>query len=98
MLVGELRERGLQARFEDSSHVSTTASMVAAGHGLTLSARSWLDGVPGIVWRPLSDVAIEIRTAAAWRAANRAPLLRTLVDLLPAASPESAAPRVQSKR
>jgi hypothetical protein len=41
--------------------------MVAAGHGLTLSAPPWLDGIPGIVWRPLSDVQIEIRTAAAWR-------------------------------
>ncbi|HET9507856.1 MAG TPA: LysR substrate-binding domain-containing protein [Gaiellaceae bacterium] len=86
VLVGELRERGLQARFQDSAHVSTTAGMVAAGHGLTLSARSWLAGVAGIVWRPLSDVQIEIRTAAAWRPANRSPLLRTLVDLLPAAT------------
>jgi DNA-binding transcriptional LysR family regulator len=86
VLVGELRERGLQARFQDSAHVSTTAGMVAAGHGLTLSARSWLEGVAGIVWRPLSDVEIEIRTAAAWRPANRAPLLRTLLDLLPAAT------------
>jgi hypothetical protein len=37
-------------------------------------------------WRPLSDVHIQIRTAAAWRAANRSPLLRTLVDLLPRAT------------
>jgi hypothetical protein len=39
--------------------------------------------VPGIVWIPLTDVQIEIRTAAAWRASNRSPLLRALVDLLP---------------
>jgi hypothetical protein len=60
--------------------------MVAAGEGLTLSAPPWLEGVAGIVWRPLADVNIEIRTAAAWRAANRSPLLRALVDLLPAAN------------
>jgi hypothetical protein len=35
---------------------------------------------------PLSDVRIEIRTASAWRAANRSPMLRGLLDLLPAAS------------
>lgn len=40
----------------------------------------------GIAWRPLSDVQIEIRTAAAWRSANRSPLLRSLVDVLPAAA------------
>jgi hypothetical protein len=50
--------------------------MVAAGPGLTLSASPWLEGTAGIVWRPLSDVRIEIRTAAAWRAANPSPLLR----------------------
>jgi hypothetical protein len=48
-------------------------------------------------WRPLSDVHIQIRTAAAWRAANRSPLLRTLVDLLPPAtepgSDDAGAPR-----
>ena len=33
----------------------------AAGHGITLSAPAWLEGVAGIVWRPLSDVRIEIR-------------------------------------
>ena len=88
VLVDELRAQGIQARFQESAHLSTTEGMVAAGLGLTLSARPWLEGVPGIVWRPLADVQIEIRTAAAWRAANRSPLLRTLVDLLPtAASP-----------
>jgi DNA-binding transcriptional LysR family regulator len=85
VLVRELREAGIEARFQDSAHLSTTVGMVAAGHGLTLSAPPWLDGIAGIVWRPLSDVRIEIRTAAAWRAANRSPLLRALVDLLPAA-------------
>jgi DNA-binding transcriptional LysR family regulator len=85
VLVRELREARIEARFQDSAHLSTTVGMVAAGHGLTLSAPPWLDGVAGIVWRPLSDVRIEIRTAAAWRAANRSPLLRRLVDLLPAA-------------
>jgi DNA-binding transcriptional LysR family regulator len=85
VLVDELRAQGIQARFQDSAHLSTTVGMVAAGHGLTLSARPWLEGVAGIVWRPLTDVCIEIRTAAAWRAQNRSPLLRTLVDVLPTA-------------
>jgi DNA-binding transcriptional LysR family regulator len=85
VLVGELREQGIDARFQDSAQLATTIGMVAAGQGLTLSAPPWLDGVAGIVWRPLSDVRIEIRTAAAWRAANRSPLLRALIDLLPAA-------------
>jgi DNA-binding transcriptional LysR family regulator len=90
VLVRELRTQGIEARFQDAAHLSTTVAMVAAGHGLTLSAPPWLDGVAGIVWRPLSDVRIEIRTAAAWRAANRSPLLRALIDLLPAASPSVA--------
>jgi DNA-binding transcriptional LysR family regulator len=85
VLIRALREAGIEARFQDSAHLSTTVGMVAAGHGLTLSASPWLEGTAGIVWRPLSDVRIEIRTAAAWRAANRSPLLRALVDLLPAA-------------
>jgi DNA-binding transcriptional LysR family regulator len=86
VLVHALRERGIEARFEDSEQLSTTVGKVAAGEGITLSAPAWLDGVPGIVWRPLTDVQIEIRTAAAWRASNRSPLLRALVDLLPPAS------------
>jgi DNA-binding transcriptional LysR family regulator len=84
VLVDALRERGIEGRFQDSAHLSTTVGMVAAGHGLTLSAPPWLAGTPGIVWRPLTDVRIEIRTAAAWRPANRSPLLRALVGLLPA--------------
>jgi DNA-binding transcriptional LysR family regulator len=87
VLVDALRERGIEARFEDSAQLSTTVGKVAAGEGITLSAPPWLDGVPGIVWRPLTDGQIEIRTAAAWRASNRSPLLRALVDLLPAAEP-----------
>jgi DNA-binding transcriptional LysR family regulator len=86
ILLHELRDQDIEARFQDSAQLSTTIGMVAAGHGITLSAPAWLEGVAGIVWRPLSDVRIEIRTAAAWRAANRSPLLRGLVDLLPAAS------------
>jgi DNA-binding transcriptional LysR family regulator len=87
VLVHALREQDITARFEDSAQLSTTVGKVAAGEGITLSAPAWLDGVPGIVWRPLTDVQIEIRTAAAWRAANRSPLLKALVDLLPAAEP-----------
>jgi DNA-binding transcriptional LysR family regulator len=84
VLVDALREREIEARFQDSEQLSTTVGKVAAGEGVTLSAPSWLEDVPSIVWRPLTDVTIEIRTAAAWRAANRSPLLRILVDLLPA--------------
>jgi DNA-binding transcriptional LysR family regulator len=87
VLVHELRERDIQARFQDSAHLSTTEGMVAGGLGITLSAPPWLEGVPGIVWRPLNDVQIEIRTAAAWRTANRSPLLRAMIDLMPAAHP-----------
>jgi DNA-binding transcriptional LysR family regulator len=84
LLVGALRDAGVQARFQDSAHLATTQGMVAAGLGLTFSAHPWLEDVEGIVWRPLADVRIEIRTAAAWRAGNRSTLLRTLVDKLPA--------------
>jgi DNA-binding transcriptional LysR family regulator len=90
VLVDALRERGIEARFEDSAQLSTTVGKVAAGQGITLSAPPWLDGVPGIVWIPLTDVQIEIRTAAAWRASNRSPLLRALVDLLPDAADRPA--------
>jgi DNA-binding transcriptional LysR family regulator len=86
VLVRELREQRIEARFQDSAHLSTTVGMVAAGDGLTLSARPWLEDVPAIVWRPLSDVRIEIRTAAAWRPGNRSPLLRSLLALLPPVS------------
>jgi DNA-binding transcriptional LysR family regulator len=95
VLVRELRERGIDARFQDSAHLSTTVGMVAAGDGLTLSAAPWLDGVPAIVWRPLSDVRIEIRTAAAWRPGNRSPLLRALLELLPAADVDAESPRLR---
>jgi DNA-binding transcriptional LysR family regulator len=86
VLVNALREQGIEARFEDSAQLSTTVGKVAAGEGITLSAPPWLEDVPGIVWRSLTDVQIEIRTAAAWRPSNRSPLLRALVDLLPDAS------------
>jgi DNA-binding transcriptional LysR family regulator len=86
VLVDALREREITARFEDSAQLATTVGKVAAGEGITLSAPSWLEDVPGIVWVPLTDVRIEIRTAAAWRAANRSPLLRELVDRLPASA------------
>jgi len=56
---------------------------VAAGEGVTLSARGGLEGVAGIVWRALTAVRIELRTAAAWRAENRSPLPRALVAGLP---------------
>jgi hypothetical protein len=42
------------------------------------------------LWKPLTDVQIDIRTAAAWRSANRSPLLRALVDQLPAAAADHA--------
>ena len=88
VLVDELRVRDIQARFQDSAHLSTTEGMVAGGLGITLSAPPWLEGVPGIVWSPLADVRIEIRTAAAWRSTNRSPLLRALVAALPGTIPE----------
>jgi DNA-binding transcriptional LysR family regulator len=91
VLAGELREQRIEARFQESQHLSTTLGMVAAGHGLTLATPEWLEGVAGVVWRPLTDVRIEIRTAAAWRAANRSPLLKQLVSLLPAAGEEQPA-------
>jgi hypothetical protein len=50
------------------------------------------------VWRPLTDVRIEIRTAAAWRSANRSPLLRALVDLLPAAEEEPVPQEAKHRR
>lgn len=86
VLVDELRAHEVTARFQESAHLSTTEGMVAAGLGLTLSAEPWLEGVEGIVWRPLAGSSIEIRTAAAWRRNDRSPLLRTLVDLLPSAA------------
>jgi DNA-binding transcriptional LysR family regulator len=93
VLVNELRKQKIEARFEDSAQLSTTVGKVAAGDGITLSAPAWLEGVPGIVWRPLTDVQIEIRTAAAWRSSNRSPLLRSLVDLLPPAASTASAAR-----
>jgi DNA-binding transcriptional LysR family regulator len=93
VLVEELRDKGIEARFEASAHLSTTVGMVAAGEGLTLSAAPWLEGVAGIVWRPLSDVVVEIRTAAAWRPANRSPLLRAVLGLLPAGDADVSDPR-----
>jgi DNA-binding transcriptional LysR family regulator len=86
VLLGALRERGIEARIEPSAQLSTTVGRVAAGEGITLSAPGWLDGVPGVVWCPLTDPEIEIRTAAAWRASNRSPLLKAVVELLPPAS------------
>ncbi len=89
-LVRTMREADVHATYEPSEHLSTTQSMVAAGLALTFSAAPWLDGVDGVVWRPLADARIEIRTAAAWRAGNRSPPLRRLVGLLPAGPAEPA--------
>jgi DNA-binding transcriptional LysR family regulator len=86
LLLDALRERDIEARFEASEQFSTTVGRVAAGEGITLSPPGWLDDVPGIFWCPLTDVQIEVRTAAAWRPSNRSPLLRALVAALPAAA------------
>ena len=83
VLVEELRVREIEARFQDATHVGTTQTMVAAGQGVTLSARPWLEGTPGVVWRPLADVDITIRTAAAWHLDDRSPVVRAFLDLLP---------------
>jgi DNA-binding transcriptional LysR family regulator len=88
VLVDELHRQGVEARFQDSASLGNTQGMVAAGLGLTLSARPWLEGVEGIVWRPLAGTEIEIRTAAAWRRENRSPLLRDLLALLEHPDPE----------
>jgi DNA-binding transcriptional LysR family regulator len=93
-----LREQDVEARFQDSSHPSTTEQLVASGLGLTLSAPPWLEGAEGIVWRPLDGVRIEIRTAAAWRTANRSPLLHALVGLLPPAAEDAAATPPRGRR
>lgn len=85
VLIEELRRLGLSARFQDAAHLSTTVGLVAAGQGVTLSAEPWLAGVPGVVWRPLAGTSIDVRTAAAWRPGDRAPLLATALDLLPPA-------------
>jgi DNA-binding transcriptional LysR family regulator len=82
-LVRAMLEAGVDAHYQQSEHLSTTQGMVAAGLALTFSAPPWLEGVEGITWRPIADARIEIRTSAAWRAANRSPLLRSLVQLLP---------------
>jgi DNA-binding transcriptional LysR family regulator len=82
VLIDELRRQDIHARFQDSASLGNTQGMVAAGLGLTLSARPWLEGVEGIVWRPLAGTSIEIRTAAAWRRENRSPLLRELLDVV----------------
>lgn len=82
-LVRAMLEAGVDAEYQQSEHLSTTQGMVAAGLALTFSAPPWLEGVEGITWRPIADARIEIRTAAAWRAANPSPLLRSLVQLLP---------------
>jgi DNA-binding transcriptional LysR family regulator len=95
-LAREMREANVAFRYQDSEHLSTTESMVAAGLGLTFSAPPWLDGVPGIVWRPLCGVRLEIRTAAAWRPENRSPLLKELIALLPA--PEAVSEEHSARR
>jgi DNA-binding transcriptional LysR family regulator len=82
VLVEELRRLDVEARFQDSASLGTTQGMVVAGLGLTLAPRPWLDGVEGVVWRPLAGSSIEIRTAAAWRPENRSPLLRELLALV----------------
>jgi DNA-binding transcriptional LysR family regulator len=93
-LVHTMMQAGVDAQYEQSEHLSTTQGMVAAGLALTFSARPWLDGVEGIAWRPIADARVEIRTAAAWRAGNRSPLLQSLVQQLPS---EPRAPRGKSE-
>jgi hypothetical protein len=70
--------------------------MVSSGLGMTFAAESgvrFLDagGLVGgpaalsgaAVWRPLSNLGIELRDIAIWRAdAKRSPLLRPLIDVV----------------
>jgi DNA-binding transcriptional LysR family regulator len=90
-LVRTMQDAGVAATYEPAEHLSTTQNMVAAGVALTFSALPWLDGVEGVVWRPLADARIEIRTSAAWRADNRSPLLQFVVARLPADATEPVA-------
>src|SRR4051794_5878147 len=88
LLVEELRRLDVDPRFQASASLGNTQGMVAAGLGVTLSPRPWLEQAEGIVWRPLAGTSIEIRTAAAWRRENRSPLLHELLAAVEQADAE----------
>ncbi|WP_437934389.1 LysR family transcriptional regulator [Sorangium sp. So ce341] len=59
-------------------------TLVASGFGLTFGAEpaaSFLD-VGTAIWRPVSDLGLEMRNIAMWRPDAQSPLLRPLVDLV----------------
>lgn len=84
----------LEATVDELRRGRATGLRIGMPPGLdpTLATPHWLAGVAGVVSRPLTDVRIEIRTAAAWRPANRSPLLKQLIALLPAADQTTPAP------
>jgi DNA-binding transcriptional LysR family regulator len=87
-------------------------ALVASGLGLTFAGESWarflhrggvIDGPSPVqlgsaVWRPLSDLGVELRDVAIWRAdAARSPLLRPLIDIVREVRKELSSPGLMTR-
>ncbi|MEY2515753.1 MAG: hypothetical protein QOJ89_3111, partial [bacterium] len=82
-------------RIAHESHqgaVDASLRLVAGGAGLSIKLASEVQAFAddAIVWRPLTDVALDVVISAAWRAVHPTPAVRRLLPLLAATTAVTA--------
>ena len=111
-IIAAVRARGVVLNLApDVGDGEAVWTLVSSGLGMTFAAESgarFLDAGRSIggpvalrgaaVWRPLSNLGVELRDVAIWRAdAARSPLLRPLIDIVGEVRTEHRSGRATSK-
>lgn len=83
-ILGCFRDAGLTPRIgQEAIQMQTIVGLVSAGMGVALVPQSVSNlKRPGVVYRPLTDKALQVETGLAWRRDNASPVLGAFLELL----------------